>query len=643
LASTNKTTSLTQAGLNLIQQALSIYDQDLRLAVCNSRFGEMFNLPANLTSTGAKFSDTIRYLAENGEYGPVSDVEAFVTERVNQAKAFAPHYMERVRSNGHTISVEGNPLAQGGWITVYTDITAIKRQESLLRIHSAQLSDQLLTHSEDLARANRELASTIAALEQTKRDLTDSVTLSRTTAEMMPAHIAHVNMAEEYTYSNHKLPSVIPGRPERIEGLTVSAALGAEAYKAIKPHLDQAFGGRPSVFEFTHATNQRRVRAAFTPGRGPDGTVTGVYILSMDVTEEAQARAALMQTHKRELAAQLTSGLAHDFANLLTIILGIQSRLDKLNGLPDGARDMIATTRAAALRGGVLLDRLSNISGPRDINRSATDLGTLFQEIRALAIPSLSEQINLSTQLYDITQPVELDAGFLQDSLLNLILNARDAMQDLAGTITITARPVQDTWLDIAVSDTGPGFSPEAIDHALDPFYTTKRNDEGSGLGLSMVYDFAQLSGGLVTLANQPGSGACVTLRLPLRFAAKPASPRMVLLVEDSPEIRTNIREMLRELGHSVIEATSADEAETLATVPGVDLVLTDITLDGPRHGLDLARTLSAQSDAKPVFMMTSLPPTDKTRRAAETEFSLIGKPFSLPQLAAFLTPEPAQ
>jgi len=633
----DKTESLILSGLDLIQQALTIYDHNLRLAICNSRFQEMFDLPEHLVTPGAGFAETLRFLAERGEYGTVDDIDAFIEERVKQARAFEPHYMERRRANGRMISVEGNPLRQGGWVTVYTDITAIKRQEELLRSHSAQLSDQLLSYSEELARANRELEATISALESTKRQLTESEQLARMTTEMMPAHIAHLDMEEYYSYSNRRLPDIVPGRPESIVGLSAREALGDEVYEAIRPYLKKAYEGRASVFELTHSQGARRARSAFTPDRADNGEIQGVYILSMDITEEAMARAALAQTHKRELAAQLTSGLAHDFANLLTIILGLQGRMEKLPDLPDAAREMIATTRAAAQRGGILLDRLSNVSGPRKINPGACDIGQLLNDIKALASPSMPSTVSLSCSVNGVERPVILDSGFLQDSLLNLLLNARDAIGDAAGEIRVIVETVGGIWLEIRVMDTGPGFTDEALKHALDPFYTTKRNDEGTGLGLSMVYDFAQLSGGHLKIGNRPEGGAVVTLRLPLKFGELRPSPRLILLVEDSPEIRVNTREILRELGHNVLEATSADEAETLASIPGIDAVLTDITLDGTRTGLDLARSLARRKTAPQIYMMTSLPVHNAVRQQAETEFPLIGKPFTTADLANFL------
>ena len=181
--------AMTQAGLNLIQQALSIYGRNLRLVQCNRRFQEMFDLPEALVTVGASFEDTIRHLVSRGEYGEVSDPEAFVAVRVEQARAFEPHYMERPRSNGRWISVEGAPLPQGGWVTVYTDITRTKEQEQLLRTRSELLSEEVLRRSEELARTNRQLASTISALEETQRQLRAIEARTRLTTEMMPAHL----------------------------------------------------------------------------------------------------------------------------------------------------------------------------------------------------------------------------------------------------------------------------------------------------------------------------------------------------------------------------------------------------------------------------------------------------------------------
>ncbi|MBC7131641.1 MAG: PAS-domain containing protein [Roseovarius sp.] len=620
--------ALAMAGLNLIEQALTIYDGELRLAVCNRRFQEMFTLPDSLVTPGADFAATIRYLAERGDYGDVGEVESFVASRVEIARAFEPHYMERTRANGTTISVEGTPLPQGGWVTVYTDITRTKRQEALLRARSEELSDQLLSYSEDLATANRALQATITALEEAKREITEAEARMRLTAEMMPAHIAHIAPDGRYTYSNRRLTAIMPGSLAEPVGVHAAEVLGPETWAVLAPQLERAHAGTPSTFEFTHEPSSHRVRVALTP----DPTSGGVYILSMDITRETQARAALQQTRRREMAAQLTSGLAHDFANLLTIILGLQSRLGRM-GLPREARGLIDATIAAARRGGGLLGRIADMSGAREYAPVPTDLAAFLHDLETLARSALPSGVALRIEA-GASGRYLLDPGMLQDSLLNLILNARDACAPV-GTITVAVRALQETWLEFTVTDTGPGFSEEALAHGLDPFFTTK-GGEGSGLGLPMVFDMTKLAGGRIVLENADAGGR-VALRLPLRPAGDARPPGLVLLVEDSPDLRSTLRDMLRGAGHTVIEAASVDEASALlADLPEISAVLSDLVLEGARTGLDLARLPRPEGCA--LVLMTSLPPEHPLHRAAAAAAPVLRKPFTAAQLDAALS-----
>ncbi len=622
--------AMTTAGLNLIGQALSIYDSQLRLVLSNRRFQEMFDLPDALVQPGALFRDTIHFLASRGEYGDEGSVDDMVEVRVEQALAFEPHYMERERANGQVISIEGAPLPQGGWVAVYTDITSAKRAENLLRTRSEELSGQLLTHAEELSATNRKLAATITALEEAKRELTEIEARTRLTTEMMPAHIAHLNSEGRYDYSNRRLSSVMPGRPSEILGLHISEALGANAFARVSAHLQNAYNGKTSVFEFTEDQDSRRIRVSFTP----DGA-GGVYVMSVDITEETQARVALQQTRRREMAAQMTNGLAHDFSNLLTIILGMQSQLDKM-ALPEDAHALIAATQKTARRGGQLLNRIADMTGHRTPQPKATDLRRLLEDLRIVATPSLPRGVGLSVVNTLPDQALMLDPAMLQDALLNLVLNARDAC-GTTGQVTISAHAIGDIWIEITVSDTGSGFSSEALEKALNPFFTTKGSD-GSGLGLPMVYDTVKLAGGDLNLRNTP-SGASVILRLPYR-PAPPAQEGLVLLVEDSDELRGQFRDMLIDLGFSVIEATSTDEALALTeTVEGIAMVLSDIRLEGTATGLDL---LSQLKSRLPCILMTSLPYTDPLHRQALALAPVLSKPFSKAQLSALVRTEAA-
>lgn len=622
------------AGLNLIQQGLSIYDDDLRLVISNNRFREMFNLPKELCSPGAHFEDTIRYIAQRGEYGTIDDIEAFVRDRVTLALAFEPHYIERRQGDQGWLSVEGSPLPNGGWVTVYTDITQAKHQEALLRARSEELSDQLLERAEELAATNRKLEATITALEEAKRQLTEIEARTRLTTEMMPAHIAHVGPDRHYIYSNRKLPDVMPGSQNKILGQHIRYALGDQAYEAIRPHLNAAFDGTPSVFEFNHENSSRRIRTAFTPDNNPEPD-RGVYILSMDITEETQTRAALQQTRRRELAAQMTSGLAHDFSNLLTIILGMQGKLQRMD-LPSKAEDLVEATLTAARRGGTLLNSIADMTNPRTAKLKPVFVGSLLQELQILARPTLSPDVAMVIDNQIPDDPMMLDSGMLQDSLLNLILNASHACGE-CGEIHLRAEVIKDTWVQFVVSDTGTGFSEDALQNGLAPFFTTK-GEEGSGLGLAMVYDMTKLSGGEVRLDNSP-VGACVTLRLPLRRPSTNRAPGLVLMVEDSADLRLTIREMLTTLGHTVIEATSVDEGLALfEQVPDISLVLSDISLEGEKTGVDLLRKLPR--NGTPRYLMTSLPQSHPLHQEAAAIAPVLPKPFSTEDLSVFLNTE---
>ncbi|WP_281972884.1 PAS-domain containing protein [Ruegeria faecimaris] len=621
---------MTTAGLNLIGQALSIYDSQLRLVLCNRPFQVMFDLPDDLVRPGALFRDTIHFLASIGEYGHDEVVEDIVAHRVSQALTFEPHYIERVRANGQVISVEGAPLPNGGWVTVYTDITDTKQAEALLRARSEELSDELLTRAEEMAATNRKLASTISALEEAKRQLTEIEARTRMTTEMMPAHIAHLDADGRYDYSNRKLSSVLPGRPSEILGMHISDALGPAAFARIEQNLNRAYDGEATVFEFTEGQDSRRIRVSFTPD-----SEGGVYVMSVDITEETQARVALQQTRRREMAAQMTSGLAHDFSNLLTIILGMQAKLDKMD-LPEGAQKLVAATRQTAKRGGQLLNRIAGMTGNRTPHPKATDMRALLEDLRILATPSLPRGMGLSVvnTLPDVA--LMLDQGMMQDAILNLVLNARDACGE-TGQITISAHTIGGTWVEISVSDTGPGFSEEALGKALNPFFTTK-GDKGSGLGLPMVYDTVKLTGGNLSLRNTP-SGAMVVLRLPYR-AAPPALEGLVLLVEDSSQLRRNFRDMLVEMGFTVIEATSTDEALSLVNqIEDITLILSDIRLEGPETGLDLLQKLDP---SLPCILMTSLPYSDPLHRQALALAPVLRKPFTQAQLTALIRNEAA-
>ncbi|MCK0095102.1 PAS-domain containing protein [Yoonia sp. F2084L] len=623
--------TLTQAGLNLISQAISIYDQDLRLVLANRQFQRMFDLPKALVEPGGSFEETLRILAERGDYGVLDDVDCFLAERVAQAKAFEPHYFERTRANGTTISVEGSPLEGGGWVAVYSDITELKTQEALLRSRSDNLSEELISRSEELARANRTLTATVTALEEAKRQLLASQARLNLTNSMIPAHIARVNRDGVYTYTNHKLNSIVPGRSNDIVGKHMSDALGQEVYEKISDGFAATLRGDAPVVEFEHKEAGRYNRVAFTPDVNDDGEVVGAYLLSANVTEQVRARQALAHTKRRELAAQLTSGLAHDFGNLLTIILGEQDRLARLDDMPQDALTFLETIKSAARRGGDLIAGLGELDAQRSINIRLTDFAGFLKQTTLLAKAATPDDITLTVINKVSASHLMIDAGFAQDALLNLVLNAIDAIEG-AGAVTVTVLVDAADYLTFCVEDTGSGFSQDALANALAPFFTSKSDRAGRGLGLSTTFDFARSSGGTVRLANRKEGGAQVSMLVPY-LPADPVVPGVVLLVEDNVDIRQTVRGYLQRMGHAVVEADTVEEAQKLAVVGDITFVVTDLMLKNGGTGFALAEHLRKRRSDLPVLIVTGLPQSDPQCQLAAKTYPILRKPFEFDAL----------
>jgi signal transduction histidine kinase len=613
---------MTLSGLNLIKQAISIHDADLKLMVANRRFQKMFNLPDELVKVGAEFHDILTYLSEKGEYGQIDDIPTFVQEKVDLARGFQPHYFERTRANGSLISIEGNPLSQGGWISVYTDITEVKRQEDFIRSHAESLSDELIKRSETLAQTNRQMTATVTALEATKQELTDSQEQLHLINSMTPAHIAYVNAKGIYTHSNGKLHTILPRARPKVVGTKFSETLGGDVWPQVEPRFKSVMQGNPSISELYDEVSGRHIRLAMTPDLDEDG-VHGCYILSMDVTDEVSARTALAHARRRELATQLTSGMAHDFANLLTIIMGQQAKLESRAEVGTEIADISATIKSAAKRGAELIESLSLIESQRKFDPVVVQIPMFMENFSQLAHAAVPQSIALSITSNLPDDRLIFDPGFAQDALLNLVLNASEAM-DGTGRVTVSVSRAHDHVLQMQVNDEGPGFSPDALKNALAPFYSTKTGKVGRGLGLSAAFDFAKSCGGTLRLNNRAETGASVSLRIPYT-PVKTRSAGLVLLVDDDDDVREAVRQQLRQAGHAVIEAVSVSEAKELVHISGLTHVVTDLAIGPIETGLDVAKIVP---DNVPILVITGLPRSDALRQAAERDHVVLSKPF---------------
>ena len=624
--------SMIQSGLNLISQAISIHDSKLKLVHANHRMQTMFQLPDSFVQPGTDFRSLLLYVAEHGEYGRLDDIDKFVDEKVALARAFEPHYFERTRANGTSISVEGCPLDSGGWITVFTDISATKRDEALIRSQADGLSKKLLQRTEELEQTNREMAASVRALSATQQELIESRERLELINRMTPAHIAHVNKDSCYTHSNGRLQSIIPFADRNIVGRAFHEVLGEDITSEVIPSFEKALAGEASVSEFRIEHTSRYIRLAMTPDVADDGSIGGAYILSTDVTEEVQARRALGHASRRALATQLTSVMAHDFSNLLTIIMSQQSRLDKIASEDPVLNNISKTIKVATSRGAELIKTLNRIESQRHIDAINVNTSDFASNMKRLAKAALSKQTALvfNTDIPDSN--LIIDPGFANDAVLNMVINAAEASGE-NGKILVDIVVTPQRELQFRILDNGPGFSDEALANALNPFYSTKGDKVGRGLGLTSAFDFARSCGGSLRIRNHEPDGALVMMTIPY-LPVQSVEGQLILVVDDDDEVRTVVSDHLRRCGRMVVEASSLAEASELLKIDGLSSVITDLDLGGTDTGLDVAAIVPA---CIPVLIVTGLSDSDPMRREAQNLYQVLTKPFDLKALDAAL------
>jgi signal transduction histidine kinase/CheY-like chemotaxis protein len=379
--------------------------------------------------------------------------------------------------------------------------------------------------------------------------------------------------------------------------------------------------------------------------------------------EQKRTQAALVQAQRREAIGQLAGGMAHDFNNILTVVIGnLSSLCEERPGEPDVA-DYVEPALVAARRGAELIKGLLAYSRQQPLEPRAVDVGPLVQRIGKLVRRSLPE--NLQLTIWGHPQPLAAmaDAHELENALLNLLFNARDAMPgggaievhvdsqalDDAGASALQLPP--GPYVRIAVRDHGVGMDEATIARAFEPFFTTKGVGRGSGLGMSLVDGFVKQSGGHLALDSRPGLGTTVTMLLPCSQAgaalaadpsdAAPAEPApaakragVALVVEDDAQVRRVVRRHLVALGYAVIEAADGVEGRRMLDALGdIDLLLTDVVMPGGVDGRDLARYARELRRVPQVLLMSGYASGD----AEAAGIPLLPKPFTKGQLAAAL------
>ncbi|MFK3552973.1 ATP-binding protein [Klebsiella pneumoniae] len=376
--------------------------------------------------------------------------------------------------------------------------------------------------------------------------------------------------------------------------------------------------------------------------------------MEIDRIKRQELEEALLHSQKMKAVGQLTGGLAHDFNNLLAVIIGSLELVE-----PD-ARDAPRLSRAlkAAERGALLTQRLLAFSRKQALHPQAAAMAPLLENLSELMRHSLPATLSLEIEAQSPAWPAWIDVGQLENALINLVMNARDAMAGRGGVIKIRTwnqRVIRSSgqrqdMVALEVIDHGSGMSQAVKARVFEPFFTTKASGSGSGLGLSMVYGFVRQSGGRVALESAPGQGTTVRLQLPRALTEvekevapavdepPPAGERLALVLEDEEDVRQTLCEQLHQLGWLTLETASGEEAlQLLEASPDIALLISDLMLPGALSGADVIHTARRRFPALPVLLISGqdLRPA---QNPALPEVEWLRKPFTRAQLAQALS-----
>jgi PAS domain S-box-containing protein len=382
-----------------------------------------------------------------------------------------------------------------------------------------------------------------------------------------------------------------------------------------------------------------------------NGRLVGFAKITRDITERRDTQLKLEQMQKRlaesqklDALGQLTGGVAHDFNNLLMVINGGIHTLKK--GVGDNARlqHAVATIEAAAKRGASLTSQLLTFARRQSVNPQPVDLAERIEAIRDVLYTGVGGGVALAFNIDRGVWPVTVDISELETALVNLVINARDAMP-MGGTVTVAARnrpAIGDAGDQVAISveDTGTGIAPDVLGKIFDPFFTTKPIGKGTGLGLSQVHGFAHQAGGTVEVESELDKGTKVTVLLPRESAhpkavvqdvADAGGSGTVLLVEDNPEVASVSCSLLEQLGYTVHRVSDAETALRAVERDGIDLVFSDIVMPGKMDGLGLARRLKEIRPDLPILLATGYSDAAANVRG---NFPILRKPYEIHELS---------
>ncbi len=469
------------------------------------------------------------------------------------------------------------------------------------------------------------------------------------------------NSAGEITLCNAAAPRIFGYTAGELAGTPVRVLRAEDS--DLSESADAAKGELPP-----YAVHFRRASGEIFPANtltsfitDPSGARLGILTIIRDISREVAQEKAWRKLQRMEALGQLTGGIAHDFNNLLTIITGNHELLEfEIHG--DAQRDLLRRANDAAMMGARLTARLLTFARRRPLDAVLVDLNEHILGMMELLRRTIGETINLSASLAPNLWLVQADLSEIENAVLNLAINARDAMPG-GGKLIIETRNVElddsevgvtpGSYVRLSVSDTGTGMPPEVLARVFEPFFTTKQAGKGTGLGLSVIYGFAKQSGGHVSIYSEIGHGTTVNVYLPRvvvdagksrpgnsGLSSSPASSgRTILVVEDQLAVREVTMRRLRQLGYNVEEAESAKAAiDLIQSGAVIDLVFSDVVMPGEMTGFDLAEWVRANRPDLPIVLTSGFAEDVVRKRGAlDSVMEILRKPYGRDELVQVL------
>jgi two-component system, cell cycle sensor histidine kinase and response regulator CckA len=512
-------------------------------------------------------------------------------------------------------------------------------------------------------RGYRGIDRDISDRKRAENSLRASEAFLRSITDLVPSRISYVDRELRYRFVNGRYEEWFGRRREDIVGRHAREVLGDSLYERIQPHFQAALSGREVRYELDIGVGEgapRHLSIVYVPHFGEHGEILGFFASLEDITERKRLEEQLRQSQKMEAVGVLAGGIAHDFNNLLTVINGYSRlALDQLDK-NDPLRRNIEEVAQAGARAASLTQQLLAFSRKQMLQPKVLDLNACVAGLEMMLRRLIEERIDLRIDLDPSLACVRADPAQVEQIVMNLVVNARDAMPE-GGRLMIETRNVRlnvddcggqsrvqpGDYVMLAVSDTGRGMDAETQRRIFEPFFTTKGVGRGTGLGLSTIYGIVEQSGGHISVDSEPGRGAKFKIHFPAigeaAEAMQPASPTAearagtgtVLLVEDEPALRRMVRQALSQRGYTVLEATDGENALQVSErhQGTIDLLLTDVVM--PRlGGPELAERLMQRRPKMKVLYISGYAETviaDQRLTDARAEF--LQKPFATDDL----------